>query len=235
VSASNGQRGQAMVEFALILPALLLMMLMAVDAGRLFFGWVNLQNAARIAANYAANYPTASWGTGSAYASQIQADATTINCTLPPTLPAPTFPAGTATLGDPVEVSLTCGFHLFTPLLGNILGNPVELGSSAVFPIRVGIIGGASVTGVVPTPTPTTSPTPTPSATPQLCTVPTFIGQIKANQAPPQWKQAGFTPTNLTVAFGGPNYLIEWETPPNSDGTSQPCDAFTLEVGPGAP
>ena len=50
-------RGQALVEFALVLPLLALLLVMALDFGRVFFGWVALQNAARIGANYAGHTP----------------------------------------------------------------------------------------------------------------------------------------------------------------------------------
>ena len=42
-----------MVEFALILPLLALLLIMAIDFGRVFFGWIALQNATRIAADTA--------------------------------------------------------------------------------------------------------------------------------------------------------------------------------------
>jgi hypothetical protein len=54
-------RGQSLVEFALILPILLLLALIAVDFGRVYLGWINLQNEARIAADFAANNPLADW------------------------------------------------------------------------------------------------------------------------------------------------------------------------------
>ena len=50
-------RGQSLVEFALVLPMILLLMLIAIDFGRVFLGWVGLNNAARVAANYAALHP----------------------------------------------------------------------------------------------------------------------------------------------------------------------------------
>ena len=43
-------RGQAMVEFALVLPLLALLLVVAIDFGRVFFGWVSLTNAARVGA-----------------------------------------------------------------------------------------------------------------------------------------------------------------------------------------
>ena len=44
----------AMVEFALIVPLFMLLLLAAVDFGRLFFSYVQINNAAREAAAYAA-------------------------------------------------------------------------------------------------------------------------------------------------------------------------------------
>ena len=52
-----------MVEFAIVLPILALLLVMAVDFGRVFFGWVSITNAARIGADYAAQHPDA-WATG---------------------------------------------------------------------------------------------------------------------------------------------------------------------------
>src|SRR5437667_11973326 len=102
---SRRSRGQSLVEFALTLPLMLLLLLIAFDFGRIYLGWINLQNMTRIAANYAANNPTA-WGTPSnpggdstarnSYQKQILEDATASNCTLPKvggtqTAPAPAF------------------------------------------------------------------------------------------------------------------------------------------------
>lgn len=138
-------RGQGMVEFALVLPLLALLLLLAVDFGRVFFGWVGLQNAARIGANYAAMYPDADWTDPYnprvvEYIDRISDDATGINCTLPSPLPMPTFPSGTD-VGDDAVVSLTCDFGVITPFIGAVTGDPIELNASSTFPIRVGIVG----------------------------------------------------------------------------------------------
>jgi Flp pilus assembly protein TadG len=50
--------GQSLVEFALVLPVLLFLVVIAIDFGRLFFSSVQIHNAAREAANYAASAPT---------------------------------------------------------------------------------------------------------------------------------------------------------------------------------
>ena len=51
--------GQSLVEFALILPVMLLLALIALDFGRVYLGWINLQNMARAASNFAANHSEA--------------------------------------------------------------------------------------------------------------------------------------------------------------------------------
>ncbi len=53
------RRGQSLVEFAIVLPILLFLTLVALDFGRVYLGWINLQSMSRIAANLAANNPTA--------------------------------------------------------------------------------------------------------------------------------------------------------------------------------
>jgi hypothetical protein len=229
------RKGQALVEFALVLPVLMILLLMAIDLGRLYFGWVVTQNMARIAANYAANDPAGPWGAGSTYQAQINADAATINCTPPALWPAPSFIDGGTQIGDRVQVNLTCGFRVLTPLVSGIVGNPVQLGASSVFPIKAGLIGGVPVATAVPTPSPSPSPSasagPSPSASPGPCTVPPFL-TLKANSAPGAWKTAGFVPSNLTVGLGTGNYKINTETPAGSDGTLQNCSTFVISVGP---
>ena len=54
-------RGKSLDEFALVIKILLFLTLIALDFGRVYLGYINLQNMARIAANFAANNPTA-WG-----------------------------------------------------------------------------------------------------------------------------------------------------------------------------
>jgi PKD repeat protein len=157
------------VEFALVLPVLLLLTLIALDFGRIYLGWVNLQNMARVAANFAANNPTA-WASGgtdtiTAYRNEILADANAINCTLTPSTPAdPTFSDAdgdgvTTGIGDHATVTLTCRFQVLTPVISNILGGTVPVTSSAVFPVKNGPTatgggtgGGGGGCGIPPNP-----------------------------------------------------------------------------------
>lgn len=232
-------KGQSLVEFAIVLPVVLLILLVTIDVGRLYYGWVNLQNAARIGANYAALHPTA-WGpipdsvVQAAYAQQITEDAAAINCVLPSTLPAPSFSAGGSTSLGEAQVNLSCRFDVIAPKLLGI--QTLQLGATAFFPIRSGTLPIPTPTAApVPTPTPVTTPTPT-----AMCTVPTLLG-TSVDGAAAAWTAAGFTISNINISLGTGNYTITTEAGGNLnqvlvagiyDSTSQNCATFVLTVGP---
>src|SRR6266571_8289178 len=62
----RGQRGQAMVEFALGLPLLLMVVFAIVDFGRAYSVYVTITNAAREGARYGVTDPTDTSGITSA-------------------------------------------------------------------------------------------------------------------------------------------------------------------------
>jgi hypothetical protein len=227
------------VEFAIMLPVVMLVLLLTVDVGRLFYAWVNLQNAARIGANYAALHPTA-WGAipdvaaQAEYAKQVTDEAAAINCVLPASVPAPTFIAGGSTSLGEARVDLTCRFDVLTP---RILGiQNLQLGSNAIFPIRKGTL---PVVPPTPTPAPTPSPAPTPTPT-GMCVVPVLF-DTAVDGAASAWTAAGFDVSNLNISLGTGNYVIHSEAggdlgqllvPGGYDGLSENCAAFVLTVGP---
>jgi PKD repeat protein len=135
--------GQSLVEFALLLPVLLLLVLGGIDFGRVFLGWVNLNNTARIAANYAAtNAKLLDAGNANAlaaYNALVQNDATTTNCAPPDPIPGPTF-SPDAGIGSDATVVLSCEFQVITPILSSVLGGQVTVTASAVFPVRSGVV-----------------------------------------------------------------------------------------------
>ena len=163
-------RGQSLVEFALVLPVILLLLLVSLDFGRVFLGYINLQNMARVAANYAANNPGA-WGADpdtavqTKYRNQVIADAAATNCQLPvsggtPVVPDPVFTdqtgnGETSNLGDNAQVQLTCTFDIITPIISSMLGDVLHVGAESNFPVKAGMsdIGGIVTGGnpVVPT------------------------------------------------------------------------------------
>ena len=133
-------RGQAVVEFALILPVFLLLLVIAVDFGRLFFSHIQIHNAAREAAAFAARQPTNNVEIAGAADretnSQGQAGESTISLTTvcANALGAPiacSAATGGTGAGNTVTVSLSEPFTFLTPLVDNFFGNNLRLGASA--------------------------------------------------------------------------------------------------------
>jgi PKD repeat protein len=161
------RRGQSLVEFAIVLPILLFLTVIALDFGRVYLGWINLQSMSRIAANLAANNPTAWQGGGDAavqakYQNQIRNDAAATNCQLPTvggvtTAPNPTFSdtggnGAADDIGDSAMVQLSCTFNLITPGIRDIFGGTIAVSTSSVFPVKSGMTstGGGGPAGTPP-------------------------------------------------------------------------------------
>jgi PKD repeat protein len=151
LSQRRRTRGQSLVEFALVMPILLFLTLIALDFGRVYLGYINLQNMSRNAANFAANNPTA-WGATPdtnaqlRYRNQILQDAAAINCQLPKdgagkaVVPTPTFTdrdgnGFTSDLGDTAEVQIGCTFPVITPGIAQVVGSNVAVSASSRFPV----------------------------------------------------------------------------------------------------
>jgi len=138
--ARRRELGQSLVEFTLVLPVLLLLVLFGVDFGRLFYGWVTLTNATRVAANYAATYPNAADGFGSTstYAKLVKNDITNLGGICPvPTISPPVFSPDT-NLASTASVTLTCRFNALTPIVGSVVGSNLPVSQTSVFVIRTG-------------------------------------------------------------------------------------------------
>jgi len=235
----SGTIGQSVVEFAIALPLLVLILAIVLDAGRVFYGWVNLQNAARIATNYAATHPD-QWPSSpqpSGYLAEIQRDTTSIDCDLRP-IPGPVFSDPAKSVGSTVSVVLACDFHPLTPIISSFFSGVITAGSTETFAVRSGILA-AVPTPPPPTPTPaptptsTPVPTPTPTATPStsgspaptststasptispgVCVVPTMMGIFTADAAI-AWRNAGFNPQllNVQISPGNSDYRIGTES-----------------------
>lgn len=143
-------RGQSVVEFAIVVPVVMMVVLVTLDAGRLLYSYLTITNAARVAANYAGANPFANWN-GPDYESRVLAEGLgnlDAFCEVPsPAVPAPVFSDSLVDLnltpkdvGDTAEVTVTCTFTPVTPLVGSLAGG-LEIGASAVFPIRQGVVG----------------------------------------------------------------------------------------------
>jgi PKD repeat protein len=144
-----------MVEFALVLPLLFVLLLISIDFGRVYLGYINVQNMARIAANEAATNPDG-WLNAdptviASYRQQVLQDARAINCALPVsggTLTAATDPTFNGNLvGDTATVRISCDFGVITPVISSIVGGTVTVAGEATFPIRTGVIANGGATG----------------------------------------------------------------------------------------
>ncbi len=197
-------RGQALAEFALILPLIALLLVMSLDFGRVFFGWVALQNAARIAAdNGAMNADLWSDPSNalvrSRYQTEVNGDLQALNCA-PGPIKDPTFTdidgdGDKYGHGDRASASLECTFTLITPLAQNILGGGVKLGTVAHFPVH------KTIWANVPDP----PNLPENDCEDDEAEVPQLIGK-SMQDAKDAWVAAGFDGANFTppVVTTGP-------------------------------
>lgn len=245
------RRGQSLVEFAIVLPILLFLTVIALDFGRVYLGWINLQSMSRIAANLAANNPTAWQAGGDAsvqakYQNQIRNDAAATNCALPTvggvaTAPNPTFADtggnGSADdIGDSATVELSCTFNLITPGIRDILGGTIAVSTSSVFPVKSGMTstGGGGPTGSPPNAAFTGNGSLAPSSLSGVAPF-TVVFRDTSGGSPTSWLWdfADGTPNStlqdpLDHVFANPGTYIVSMTATNAWGTS--TEYMTVDV-----
>jgi Flp pilus assembly protein TadG len=127
-STINDERGQALVEFALVLPLLILLLFALLDFGKAYNYWNDATHLTGEGARYAAVDRKPKPLDTQSLQQQIlqQADTQELRQGLstPSIAPAQvciSFPNGTQTQGDPVQVSMTFDYH-FLPFIGNKVG-----------------------------------------------------------------------------------------------------------------
>lgn len=132
--------GQGLVEFALILPLLLLIFMGIVDFGRAIYAYNSVSNAAREGARLA--IVDQRIGAGGAYLAAIEAANQATALGLDPTNSTQvlvTFPTSTTcpaiSAGCPARVRVQYYFSPITPIIGRILG-PLTVGSTTELPVE---------------------------------------------------------------------------------------------------
>ncbi len=151
VRSTRPRRGQSVVEFALVLPIFLVLLLMAVDFGRLFFTYIQVSNAAREAAAYGATQPTDSVGMQARAVQEKNAQSqgegpldpivtscanqggTTIACSAAP---------GGAGSGNTLTVTVRQPFTFLTPLINDMFGGSLRMTASVTTAVFVSAAGG---------------------------------------------------------------------------------------------
>lgn len=132
-SSRRRQRGQAVIETALIMPILLLAVMGLVDFGRVYFSRAQLENGVSEGARYAAldRTDSAVKAKTKAYAGTLAlADSDiTVQCYSGSTNTVKDCAAAVA--GDTVGVRVTIAFQPITPLIGNIVGNALSISAAS--------------------------------------------------------------------------------------------------------
>jgi len=117
-----GRPAQALVEFALAITVFMLLVLGTFDLARAYMAYTVVANAAREAGRYGAvHVGETGWA-----AAAVQAG-TNLAVGLDPT--ALSLTAATETIGTLpyISVSGTYRFHSLTPLVGGLLGDPINI------------------------------------------------------------------------------------------------------------
>ena len=130
----KNEDGQAMVEFALILPIFLLILCGILDFGWLFYNQLSLNNACREGARYAV-VNTADGADTQAIINHIENTTTTVfandGVDLTVTYSSPSDP----TAGD-ITVTLEADISFFTPVLSTVLGKEKTITSTVIMKVE---------------------------------------------------------------------------------------------------
>ena len=130
-------RGQALVEFALIIPILLSVLVIAIDFGRLFYLNIGINNGAREGAAYGADHPLSptpeiatrvrqELGLSAADTSVAVTKTCSPDCWTSPTVLPP----------HTIRVTASTTFSFLTPFINTFFGGalPMSAASTAVIP-----------------------------------------------------------------------------------------------------
>jgi Flp pilus assembly protein TadG len=132
------QQGQALAEFAIVIPIFLLILFGIFDVGRAVYAYSSVTNAAREGARLAiVNQDTASVGNRAADQATALAVTTTVEFRQPgPNPDAVNNPAcSTLGIGCIAVVRVSTSWSALTPLIGTLLG-PVTLRAESQLPLE---------------------------------------------------------------------------------------------------
>ena len=116
----DGEKGQALVEFSLILPVFLLLLFGLVDFGRGYYTWLVVTNAAREGARAAAVQSDNATIDAKLYGSFCSGYPSTSNCAIDASRVSVTKTNVQGTRGSETSVRVAFNFQYVTPI-GNIM------------------------------------------------------------------------------------------------------------------
>jgi Flp pilus assembly protein TadG len=123
-SRLSDDSGQALAEFALVLPVLLVLLLAMIDFGKAFNYWINATHITAEGARYAVVNRKPDPGSALTLQQQLQGQATAelhnggTTAVATPAQVCIEFPNGTSNAGDPVLVRMRFTYH-WLPFLGS--------------------------------------------------------------------------------------------------------------------
>lgn len=135
--------GQAMAEFVLIVPLLLLLLVVAVDFGRLFATYVAVNNAAREGAVFAGAHPTQVTSADNADPENVTYRArqevtnpsdtrfAAVTVAAPTCTPAPCPTVLGTGGGKTIRITVSTPFTFLTPMVSAIVGSSISISAAA--------------------------------------------------------------------------------------------------------
>jgi Flp pilus assembly protein TadG len=220
---SRRSRGQSLVEFALIVPIMLVLAGGTLDLGRLFYARVSIENAAREGAFYGSMNPRCDTAARSHCDNPDTADWRVRNETTG--LAGLTVNFACSDAGSPVsvtscaaghtyEVSVSTDFDFVTPLLVPLLGDRIVLDAKA----SAVVLSEAFDPDALPEPV---------GSLPPMCNVPDMVG-MERNPAHDAWIAAGFVQQNLSwPGMSAQDIVADQSLQANTD---DPCATATVTI-----
>jgi PKD repeat protein len=148
-------RGQALVETALVLPLFVLLLLITIDFGRIYFSYIQINNAAREGANYAAVDPANNLAIAAAAKQETDAQAQGGESAIQIPAPVCKDPAGTVIAcstakdlgsgpGNTITVTVNETFSFITPFVNNFWANNFTMSTAATSTVFGFVASGSS-------------------------------------------------------------------------------------------
>ncbi len=128
--------GQALVEFALILPILLFILVIAIDFGRLFYLNIGINNGAREGAAYGADNPNATSEITTRVRQELGLATGDTSVVVTKTCSPDCFTSRTVSPPHTIRVTASTSFSFLTPFINVFFGGaiPMSAASTAVIP-----------------------------------------------------------------------------------------------------
>ncbi len=123
----KSESGQSLVEFALIVPLLILLLFGIVDFGRIFHAYLTIDHAGREAARAASIGKDDTQVKSTAVTDAVGIGLTTDKVVISPT--------GTRVSGNDVSITITYPITFLTPMIGSIVG-PITLEDTTVMRVE---------------------------------------------------------------------------------------------------